>query len=76
MGNPVTFILCFTFLISISVTLSMAWPDLFVTFRWGGGVIPLPGRGIVGKNRSAWSKTTVRIIQFLQWQLPPVSTVK
>ena len=33
--------------ISISVTLSIQ------------GVIPLPGRGIVGKNQSAQSKTTV-----------------
>ena len=35
------------FYISISVTLSIQ------------GVIPLPGRGIVGKNQSAQSKTTV-----------------
>ena len=49
------------FFISISVTLSMAWPDSFITFHLGGGVIPLPGKGIVGKNRSARSKTTVRI---------------
>ena len=39
------------FVISISVTLSMALPGSFVTFRHGGGgVIPLSGRGKVGKK--------------------------
>ena len=32
--------------------------DSAITFHWG--VIPPPSRGIVGKNRSSQSKTTVR----------------
>ena len=50
----------------------MAWPDSFVTFL-RGGVIPLPGRGIVGKNRSAQSKTTVRskrVFPLKVWRAP------